>query len=299
MSLPPRADTGLRLGLIVLVVVTLGFLLLILTLPDQRSDPAPARASSQASLLDVLNDAPTRAAVEALRSSSPATYAELDAIAKRAIASGSDPQALSELVLEALFAQFRLQARAVKSTGSAEFQSIIAGLSDGLQDLKTVDSPWCRGETIAVYLAQNEADLVPSLLAEFPYGTAQYDWAMGWMTTILAAAQRGQTRPRRHSRPGSRDETVLQQTGLALGSEQWALGLQIAAFANSEGTSFAEMQAVIGGMDVCELGIAVDTVSARLPEDVRARIWADLMPEIMIGNTPYVIHRVTDYFFIG
>ena len=94
-------------------------------------------------------------------------------------------------------------------------------------------------------------------------------------------------------------EAILQQEGLALGSEQWALALQIAAFANSEGTSYGQMQEVIAGMDVCELGIAVETVSARLPSDVRTRIWADLMPEIMVGNTPYVMYRITDYFFIG
>jgi len=140
---------------------------------------------------------------------------------------------------------------------------------------------------------------VPTLLAEFPYASPQYDWAMGWMTTILKAARQGQVQPTRYARPGFRDEAILQQEGLALGSEQWALGLQIAAFANSEGTSYAKMQEVVSGMNVCELGIAVETVSGRLPEDVRGRIWADLMPEIMIGNTPYVMYRVNDYFFIG
>ena len=122
---------------------------------------------------------------------------------------------------------------------------------------------------------------------------------MDWMTTILAAVKQAQDRPRRNARPGARDEAVLQQEGLALGSEQWALALQIAAFANAEGTSYGQMQEVIAGMDVCDLGIAVETVSARLPSDVRARIWADLIPEIMVGNTPYVMFRVTDYFFIG
>ena len=160
---------------------------------------------------------------------------------------------------------------------------------------------FCRpnGATVAEFLAQNDSDLAPSLLAEFPYQSPQYNWAMGWMVTILGAAREGQTEPRRYTRPTFRDEAVLQQEGLALGSEQWALGLQIASFANSEGTSYAQMQDVISSMNVCDLGIAVETVSGRLPEDVRGRIWSDLLPEIMIGNTPYVIYRVNDYFFIG
>jgi len=293
-------ETGLRLGLIVIAGVALGFFALLVFGPATKRVPPPVNEHpAQTALLDVLADPETRRAVETLKSVSPATFAALDAETKKAIAGGADEAALSVIVLEALFAQFQTQAFHIKGADSVGFQSIIAGLSDGLGQLKITKSAWCNGGSIAAFLTQNDADLVPSLLAEFPYGSPQYAWAMEWMTTILSVARRGQDQPRRYPRPGFRDETVLQQEGLALGSEQWALGLQIAAFANSEGTSYSNMQEVIAGMDVCDLGIAVETVSGRLPDEVRARIWADLMPEIMVGNTPYVMYRVTDYFFIG
>lgn len=290
---------GLKLGFIVLALVALGFAGLFVLGGPKAPEIADPGSEPPTGLSDILADIPTQAAVEALKAASPETYARLDVITKRAIVDGADAQRLSEIVLEALFAQFRAQAGAVKVAGSGQYQAVVAGLADGLEQLKAADSRWCKGETIAAFLAQNEADLAPSLLAEFPYASPQYDWAMGWMATILNAARRGQVQPTRYSRPGFRDEAVLQQEGLALGSEQWALGLQVAAFANAEGTSYARMQEVVSGIDVCELGIAVETVSGRLPEDVRGRIWADLMPEIMFGNTPYVMYRVNDYFFIG
>lgn len=302
MAADSNRHIGLKLGLSITGLVALGFAALFVfgpSRPPVPSSPAGADRPLQTGLLDVLPDASTREAVDALKAVSPARFAELDAISKRAIAGGADAQALSELVLEALFGQFQAQAGAVKAASSGQFQSIVADLATGLRALKASDSTWCNGARVADFLAQDDTDLVPNLLAEFPYGSPQYDWAMGWMTTILNAAAQGQAEPRRYARPGFRDEAVLQQEGLALGSEQWALGLQIASFANSEGTSYAQMQEVIGSMNVCDLGIAVETVSGRLPEDVRGRIWSDLMPEIMIGNTPYVMYRVNDYFFIG
>lgn len=292
-------DVGLRVGLAALALVSLGFLALFLFGPSEPTDPVDVETAPQMGLLDFLTDAPTREAVEALKSVAPGSFAELDTVSKRAIVGGADRQVVSELVLEALFGQFRAQASAIKASSSNAYQSIVAELAVGLRALKASDSDWCNGTKAADFLAQNEADLVPNLLAQFPHGSAQYDWAMGWMTTILGAAEKGRAAPQRYARPGFRDEATLQQEGLALGSEQWALGLQIASFANSEGTSYAQMQEVIANMNVCDLGIAVETVSGRLPADVRGRIWSDLMPEIMIGNTPYVMYRVNDYFFIG
>lgn len=296
----PRHQPGLKLGLISFAIVALGFVAVFLLVPNP-SDPGVEETGppQPVALLDQLEDPPTRRAVEALRAVSPATYAELNQTATFALADGAQPAALGRLVLEALFSQFQTQALSLRSAESANYQSIIAGLSEGLGQLKANQSAWCEGPTIAGFLTQNEDELVPALLSEFPYQSPQYIWAMDWMTTILSAVKQAQDRPRRNARPGARDEAILQQEGLALGSEQWALALQIAAFANSEGTSYGQMQEVIAGMDVCDLGIAVETVSARLPSDVRARIWADLMPEIMVGNTPYVMFRVTDYFFIG
>ena len=296
----PRRQTGLKLGLITLGVVMAGFLGVFLFGPDR--DPVKSDgpdAVSALALLDKLTDSPTRKAVEALQAASPGTYAQLQTEAALALKDGADADALSNLTLQALFGEFQNKALVFRSARSEDYHAIIVELSKGLQQLKALDSRWCEGDQIAAYLAQNESDLVPPLLAEFPYGSPQYDWAMDWMSVILITAQRAQDAPPRHPRPGFRDETTLQQEGLALGSEQWGLALQIAAFANSEGISYARMQEVVSGMDVCQLGIAVEAVSERLPADVRGRIWADLMPEIMIGNTPYVMWRVTDYFFIG
>lgn len=300
MKRAAQHETGLKLGVVTLVIVALGFVSLFVFGP--RTKPtidANAPQLARSGLLETLNDAPTRRAVAALQAVSPGTYAQLHTVARNALDDGANAQALSEITLEALFAQFQEQARHIKATNAAGFQAIVSDLASGLTQLKASDSAWCEGRTIAQFLSQNESDLVPTLLAEFPYGSPQYDWAMAWMTTVLSAARQGQTRPNRHRRPDFRDEAFLQQEGLALGSEQWALGLQIAAFANSEGTSYANMRDVVAGMDVCDLGIAIDTVSGRLWPDARARIWADLMPEIMVGNTPYVMYRVTDYFFIG
>lgn len=300
MSKRGHSSTGLALGFASLAVVAVGFLIVFLSLPESEVPTSETAAQSdRVTPLDQLPDPSTRRAVEALRAVSPATYAELETAARFVQRDGAQREDIAHLLLEALFSQFKGQALSLRSASSSDYQAIIAGLSDGLAQLKANQSSWCDGPTIAAFLTQNDQDLVPSLLAEFPYDSPQYQWAIGWMTTVLTVAKQAQDQPQRHARPGFRDETVLQQEGLALGSEQWALALQIAAFANSEGTSYARMQDVIAGMDVCDLGIAVETVSERLPGDVRARIWADLLPEIMVGNTPYVIWRVTDYFFIG
>ena len=294
-----RPQSGLKLGLISLVLVTVALAGVILLGPAPENEPDAPTPSPATALRDQLQDAPTRRAVEALRAVASSTFNDLNQAAAFAVADGASDEALARLVLEALFSQFQAQAPSLRSARSEDYHAIIAGFSGGLRQLKANQSPWCEGTTIAAFLTQNEDELVPGLLAEFPYQSPQYTWAMDWMVTVLSAMKQGQDSGQRQARPGARDEAILQQEGLALGSEQWALALQIAAFANAEGTSYGQMQEVIAGIDVCELGGAVETVSARLPRDVRARIWADLMPEIMVGNTPYVMYRVTDYFFIG
>lgn len=293
-------QTGIKLGLVSLVLVMAGFLVTFLLGPDVQAPPgANPSGDTSPTLLEIFPDRSTRLAVEALRGVAPATYATLDGAARRAQADGASAQELSRLTLEALFSQFSEQAFSLRTANGARYQLIIAGLADGLTTLKASQSRWCDGASVAEFLSQDDSDLVPALLAEFPYGSAQYEWAMQWMTTVLTAAKTGQDLPRSHARPGLRDEAILQQEGLALGSEQWGLALQIATFANAEGTSYGQMREAISSVDVCDLGIAVEQVSGRLPDDVRTRIWADLLPEIMLGNTPYVMWRVTDYFFIG
>lgn len=295
-----QKQIGLRLGLITLGVVMIGFAGVFLFGP--KVTPAPQTMpdiSARPGLLDILDDVSTRRAVEALRAASPGTYVQLQSTSLTAHRDGANAHDLSLIVLQALFSEFQNQALTLRSAESVNYHAIISGLADGFRQLNAVDSKWCEGAQIAGFLTQNDADLVPTLLAEFPYRSPQYNWAMDWMTVTLSAAKQAQDRPQQHYRPGFRDEARLQQEGLALGSEQWALALQIAAFANSEGASYGKMKEVISGINVCDLGIAVETVSARLPSDVQGRIWSDLMPEIMVGNTPYVMWRVTDYFFIG
>lgn len=300
MAVKGNKQSGLKLGLVTLAIVGLGFIGVFLFGPASEAPTAdPIAVSAAPPLQDILSDAPTRNAVEALRAAAPGTYTQLETTVRLAQHDGASAQDLSYLVLQALFGELQGQALTLRSAESANYQAIITSLGAGMKQLDATQSKWCEGEQIAAFLKQNEADLVPSLLSEFPYQSPQYVWAMDWMTVILNAAKQAQDRPQRYQRPGFRDEAMLQQEGLALGSEQWALALQIAAFANSEGTSYGKMKEVIAGMNVCDLGMAVETVSGRLPTDVRGRIWADLMPEIMVGNTPYVMWRVTDYFFIG
>ncbi len=292
--------SGLRLGLISLGLMAAVFAGLFIFGPSagpvEQEDGLLAPAFD---LVSVLDDAETVSAIEALRTADLGTYAQLQTASAFAQADGADAQALSELVLEALFSQFKAQALALRSAKSEDYQAIVSELGVGFEQLRADNNAWCSGATVAAFLTENDDDLVPLLLSEFPYGSDQYAWAMSWMTTILNVAADSRRSPVRHARPTDLDEVRLQQAGLDLSAKQWTLAFQIGAFANAEGTSYAQMQEVVGSMNVCELGIAVSTVSAQLPRDVRARIWADLMPELMYGNTPYVMWRVNDYFFIG
>lgn len=292
--------SGLRLGLISLGLMAAVFAGLFIFGPSagpvEQEDGLLAPAFD---LVSVLDDAETVSAIEALRAADLGTYTQLQTAAAFAQADGADAQALSELVLEALFSQFKAQALALRSAKSEDYQAIVSELGVGFEQLRADNNAWCSGATVAAFLTENDDDLVPLLLSEFPYGSDQYAWAMSWMTTILNVAADSRRNPVRHARPTDLDEVRLQQAGLDLSAKQWTLAFQIGAFANAEGTSYAQMQEVVGSMNVCELGIAVSTVSAQLPRDVRARIWADLMPELMYGNTPYVMWRVNDYFFIG
>ena len=294
----PRS--GLRLGLISLGLMAAVFAGVFIFGPSAgpagQEDVGP---TAPFDLMTVLDDAETVRVLEALRAADLGTYTQLQTATAFAHADGADAQALSELVLEALFSQFKAQALALRSAKSEDYQAIVSELGAGFEQLRANNNSWCSGATVAAFLTENDDDLVPLLLGEFPYGSDQYAWAMSWMTTVLSAATDSRLNPSRHARPTDLDEVRLQQAGLDLSAKQWTLAFQIGAFANAEGTSYAQMQEVVGSMNVCELGIAVSTVSAQLPRDVRARIWADLMPELMYGNTPYVMWRVNDYFFIG
>ena len=190
MTTTGKKQSGLQLGLITLGVVMAGFAGLFLFGPSVP--PAPTQAVNVAAppgLLDRLEDTPTRRAVEALQTASPGTYVQLQTAAGQALRDDASTQDLSRLTLEALFGELQGQALTLRSAESANFQAIIVGLADGFRQLKAADSKWCEGAQIAAYLTQNDADLVPTLLAEFPYQSRQYEWAMDWMTVVLMTAK--------------------------------------------------------------------------------------------------------------
>ena len=82
MSAPQDPQTGLKLGLISIGVMILAFCGLFLFGPvPTKPVIAQDQSTTSTRLLDVLEDAPTRTAVEALRAAAPATYAQLDNMA--------------------------------------------------------------------------------------------------------------------------------------------------------------------------------------------------------------------------
>ncbi len=292
--------SGLKLGIIALLVVGAIFSGIFAFGPGRSVDEQPETGlKPRLDFAAVFPDAASRNVIHALEGANPEAAETLRRELAFAQRDGTDQSDLSNILLQALFAQLGEQAIYVQRAETEDLDAIVSGFITGADQLAAAQSDWCAGPTLAGFLTENDDELVPSLLAKFPYGSPQYAWAMGWMTIVLNRAEKAQNFPYRHGRPTGRDEYILQQEGRALASSQWALALQIAGFANAEGQSYQAMQDAISAIDVCELGLAIEMVSERLPEDVRGRIWADLMPEIMVGNTPYALARVQDYFFIG
>ncbi len=291
---------GLRLGLVCLSLsgaAIAGFLQWsgAGAIPDQ-TPPEPVELHR---LAEIFPDRPTQSALTALARADPVTYARLERLIQKAGPANTQPAELSPFILDAMFAQFRAQDYAMQYAETGHYAQILTRFAEGLKALAASDSAWCHGPQLVEFLSQNSHDLVPALLDHFDYASPQYIWAMAFMSDLMDAAHAARKAPIRHAPPRQADEVLLQKAGRALGAEQWQLALQIVAFANTEGQGYGPMQAVIAQLDVCALGQAVASVSGRLPATVSARIWADLMPEIMVGNTPYALARITDYFFIG
>ena len=81
-----RRQTGLKLGLISLVLVTVVLAGVFLLGPEPETEPVAPNTSQTTALLDQLQDAPTRRAVEALRAAAPATFNDLNQAAAFAVA---------------------------------------------------------------------------------------------------------------------------------------------------------------------------------------------------------------------
>jgi len=290
---------GLRTGLIVLVVVAAAFLALIAS-GRMDGDPILTHGDTdpQTSLETVLSDPATRQYLGQLDQYAPETAQALRSEAAAAIRSGASKDRLSNMVLRAQLAEMQGQALYLRYASTADYDAILGGLRSGFQALATAESHWCEAASVETLLKRSETDLIDTLLAEFSYDSPAYRWLLDWSGTYLEAADRARRQPARRGPRTGYDKDVLQQRGLAMGSKQWALALQIANFSQAEGQGYAPMRQTLNNIDVCKLAIAVVDLSDSLPEPNRGRIWSQLLPEIFYGNTPYVLALVTDYFFL-
>ena len=289
---------GLRTGLIILgVIAAIGLALIWQPGALSRIEKTQVTVETR-TLGDVLTDTATQAYLTKLRIISPGTAATLDAEAAAMIAGGQTTDALAELTLRSILTELKRGAFAFKQAPTEHYDKLIAHSATALTRLQRENSSWCTGPRIAAFLEQDEDALIPDLLARYPYGSDSYNWAMRFGVLYLDAVAAARKTPTRRPGPTAFDKRWLQQTGLGLGSEQWSLGLQIAAFSQADGQGYGEMKQAIAGIDACQLGLAAVQVSETLPEQVRGVIWADLLPELFYGNTPYALWRVNDYFFL-
>ncbi len=294
-----EATLGLRTGLIILLAVALAFVALMAGgWFDNRLATGQAEAPALVPLEAVLSDDATRQYLRQLDLYAPETATALRAQAQIAMRSGEDQNMLADLVLRALLSQFQRDALRFRYAQPEDFDAILAHLRTGFQTLSGAASPWCDANAVETLLKRADTDLIDTLLAEFEYDGAAYRWVLQWGGIYLKAADRAGRYPVRYGPRSAYDKTVLQDHGRALASREWALALQIASFSQAEGQGYAPMRQAIDSIDVCKLAITVVDLSDDLPTQTRARIWAELMPEIFYGNTPYVLALVTNYFFI-
>lgn len=295
---PEAPATDLKWGAAILLAVAALFALGLWFGP-RLSPHADKPAQADVRLVEtVLDDAASRAYLNLLDKHAPVAAQDFRVKAARAIGDGWTRAEMREALLQTAFAQFQGLAFDVKKAPVASFDQIIAAFSDGMRRLDAAGSTWCAGPRVAAFLKQDDDALMPALIDQFA-SDESYDWALGFAGLFLEAAGAARKSPQNHEAPGWTDEYYLQQAGVEYGTQKWLLALQIGAFSNAEGQSYALMQEAIEKMQVCQLGMAVGEVSLRLEPDVRGRIWADLIPEMMYANTPYVLWRVNDYFFIG
>lgn len=299
MSARDTPSKGLFWGLSSIGVVGVLFALSFIWLSGGGTKVTQDSSDPDITFKSILSDPASRNYFTKLEIAAPETAKKLRQEVVLSVKDGASDEEVTQIILQAAFSQFQSKAYDLQYAPVSSYDAIISKLSAGVSDLKSANSAWCEGATIQDFLKQSDDELVPSLLSNFPYESPQYDWVLEWSGLFLDASVAANAKQTRHRQPNATDEFILQREGLDMGSSQWGLALQIAAFANAEGQSFEAMQDAIEAINVCDLGIAIDTVSKRLPEGTRGRIWADLMPEIMVGNTPYALARIQDYFFIG
>lgn len=258
-----------------------------------------------------MGDPPSIATVEAVLGDASSAqfmrdlerYAPIDAKmlrreAQLAIKAGATRDDLADLLLRAMLVQFQKGALDIRRARVDDYDAILAPLRSGLQTLSQQNSTWCEAAEIEHLLRLSPEDMITRMVSEFSGDQEAYHWVLAWGGRYLRAADTARRSPTQHGARTAVDKAVLQQYGLQLGAKEWGLALQVASFSRAEGQGYSEMRQVIESIDVCELGITVVDLSDALPADNRARIWAELLPEIFYGNTPYVLALVTDYFFI-
>ncbi len=289
---------GLKSGAAILVAVALGFAAVLLS----RDSAAPIdedRSTSDAINLYGELDPVSARYLAALDRAAPDIAGELrPALQTLMHANREDIIGQRRLVLMAGIAAYRDHGIFLRRASVDQFDRIIAHFERGVTELSEAGSPWCNGPQVEAFLRLHERDLIPKLVDEVAASRTAYDWALDWNTLFLDAVETSKAKPVLHGRRTTADKALLQQTGMTLGPDRWALALQIAAFSRAEGQDYETMRSVIEGIDVCEMGLAMTELSTRIPHGPRGRIWAQLLPEIFVGNTPYVLYVLNDYFFL-
>lgn len=297
MTTPPITTIGLRTGLTILALVCIGTFaaLTLITVP-----PSPStQVKSPASIAAALPDTVTAGYLRKLRRTSPETAEKLQQELQAAIRSGEAAPELADRVTRAALSEFKPNAPYILRASTGNYDRLLDHVRTGFEMMSESGSHWCEAVAVEGLLKLSVDDLIETLIDQFEYDSGGYRWALTWSGFYLDAAYQGQKLPHFHGQRSLQDKLALQEQGLAIGSREWALALQVAAFSQAEGQGYAPMREVIESIDVCKLGIAMVDLSDRLPEPNRGRIWSELMPEIFYGNTPYVLVVVTDYFFLS
>ncbi|MEM7493928.1 MAG: hypothetical protein AAF296_11125 [Pseudomonadota bacterium] len=288
---------GLGSGLIILAIVTCLGLVSAFNAEHFAAKVSTHSEIEKTDLTDRLTDTPTQNYLTHLKRYSPVTAERLKREADTRIRTGGTDQTLSELVLLSLLMELKDGAAAFRQAPPSHYNRLIDHARQGLTRLQRENSPWCTGPQLLAYLEQDDDELIPSLIALYPYQSDSYDWAMAFGVMALDAIQAGRQAPINRARPSNFDKALLQDAAITLGANQPTIALQVMAFSASEGTGYRPMKTAVQNIQACRLGLFALQTSDRLPEAVRMRVWSDLLPELFHGNTPYVIWRVNDYFY--